>query len=135
MRFPFSIFRVSGHSMEPFLHPGDLVLVWQWGKIGVGDVVVFEMSAKGEVKSKKSEFWVKRIKKVESEKWKVKSPTQHSSLSTSHYFFVEGDNKNDSLGVQPLKREQILGKVVRLGYGRRKRGLAGSSKGPDTKNS
>lgn len=85
--------------MEPFLRPGEVVLVWQWGKPKIGDVVVFR---RGE------EFWVKRIVAVSSE-------------SSAIRFLVEGDNKGDSLGVQPLKREQILGRVVRLGYGRGKR--------------
>ncbi len=77
--------------MEPYLRAGDKVLVWQWVEPQVGEVVVFKVG---------KEFWVKRVKDVKDGRLKV-----------------EGDNKKDSLEVGEIKREQIMGVVVKLHFG------------------
>ncbi len=91
MKFPFAIFRISGHSMEPTIKNGALVLVNQGIKNPrVGDVVV--------TRAKNEEFLVKRVKEIRGEE-----------------VFLEGDNKTDSLDSRKLgsfKKEDILGKVV-----------------------
>lgn len=73
------------------MREGNLVLVWQWVKPKVGDVVVFK---------RKQEFWVKRVKSMKAGMLKV-----------------EGDNKSDSLEVGEIGKEQIVGVVQRLPFG------------------
>lgn len=52
---PFSRFIVHDRSMMPFYKPGDHVLVFGWGKIAIGDVIVFQYRGKN---------YIKRIKKI-----------------------------------------------------------------------
>lgn len=85
-RFPFSRFIVKDRSMEPFLCHGDHVLMFNWTNIKVGDVVVFKLF---------NQYFVKRIKKISGKN-----------------IFVEGDNRNMSLKIGPIKVEQVVGKVV-----------------------
>ncbi|MGE5042234.1 MAG: S26 family signal peptidase [Candidatus Levyibacteriota bacterium] len=85
----FSFYKVSGHSMEPYLHEGDKVLTCSFLKISEGDVIVFK---KGETK------FIKRVRKIES-----------------NFYSCEGDNKHDSLDSKklgPIPKKNILGKVV-----------------------
>ncbi|MBI3283209.1 signal peptidase I [Candidatus Curtissbacteria bacterium] len=91
--FPFSMHIVRGHSMQPFLDEGNRVVVFRWAYLlsqpKAGDVVVFSGSDKKK--------YVKRITAVAADK---KS------------FRVEGDNRNDSRKLPPVKRSAIIGKVV-----------------------
>lgn len=87
------LFRVSGHSMEPTLKEGQILfaslLPYLFFKPKVGDVVVFKDEGK---------VFIKRIKKLEREK-----------------YFLTGDNKSDSLDSRKIgwiDRENILGKVL-----------------------
>lgn len=87
---PFSIYRVSGHSMEPTIKAGSRVLIWQWSYLfhepKVSDIVIFK---------KGNEYWIKRIKVVGVDG-----------------FEVEGDNKDDSKACGLVSKKDIIGKVV-----------------------
>lgn len=72
--------------MEPYLRQGDHVLTFNWVKVEAGYVIVFKVS---------DEYFVKRVKKIAGKN-----------------IFVEGDNKKMSLGLGPIRREQIVGRVV-----------------------
>ncbi len=89
----FGVLKVSGHSMEPTIKNGQTVVVssipYIIRKPGIGDIVAFKNSDK---------IFIKRITKIES-----------------NNFFIEGDNKDDSLDSRKIgfvKREEILGKVI-----------------------
>lgn len=89
----FSKFKISGHSMEPFLKDGETVFVsiipYLFKESKINDIVVFKFSKK---------FLIKRIEKIENYK-----------------YFVRGDNEKDSLDSRKigfLKKNQILGKVI-----------------------
>ena len=86
--------KISGHSMEPSFRNGDKVLAsfipYLFKKLQINDVVVFQ--------DNKNNIFIKRIKKIKDKK-----------------FFVEGDNKNDSLDSRRLgyiNKYQILGKII-----------------------
>ncbi len=86
----FGIFRISGHSMMPYLKPYDRVIVssipYYFSKPKIGDVVLFRYNDK---------MLIKRIKKFSSKS-----------------IFVKGDNVRDSLKTKPIKRDAILGKLI-----------------------
>lgn len=93
MRFLLKRYIVSGHSMEPTLLPHESILVsslpYLFANPKIGDIVVFEHSGKQ---------FLKRITKIENKK-----------------YFVEGDNKQDSLDSQQLgwiSRDTIIGKYL-----------------------
>jgi phage repressor protein C with HTH and peptisase S24 domain len=85
--------RVIGHSMEPGIKNGQIVLVssipfFIW-EPRVYDIVLFRNKEKN---------FIKRIQKEEQKK-----------------YYLTGDNKNDSLDSRNLgwvDRDQILGKVI-----------------------
>lgn len=79
-------YKISGHSMEPYLNPGDQVVAFKFLKIKKGDVVVFKHHSK---------IFVKRVKKILNGK-----------------YFLEGDNTNDSLTTPPILKSDIMGKVL-----------------------
>ena len=58
--FPFSIYKVEGHSMEPALKAGDRVLVLTWAylfsKHKKGDVIVFK-----DASHTNDKYFIKRI--------------------------------------------------------------------------
>lgn len=111
MKSPFSLYKISGHSMEPTIKDGKVVLVWRWGnKFKRGDIVVFKPISHSGVVSESfgrdsrfrgndnGEVFIKRVKFIRGEG-----------------FFLEGDNKEDSLDSRSLgliKKEEILGKVI-----------------------
>lgn len=84
------MFRVSGHSMLPTLNPGDRIVAssipYFFSKPKIGDIVLFKYRDK---------IMIKRIKKFDNKK-----------------IFVKGDNSRDSLKIEPIGRNQILGKVI-----------------------
>ncbi|MBP7832457.1 MAG: S26 family signal peptidase [Candidatus Levybacteria bacterium] len=86
MRLPVKIFKVSGHSMMPYLSPTDSVLVFTFLKIKKGNVIVFKHHSKN---------MIKRVSKLEG-----------------NNVYVEGDNTNDSLDVGKISKRDIIGKVV-----------------------
>ncbi len=88
-----SIFRVSGHSMEPTIIQGHFVMVsvipYLFYNPQVGDIVVFQRNGK---------MLIKRVEKKEDAK-----------------YFLVGDNRNDSLDSRKIglvDRQNILGKVI-----------------------
>ena len=96
MRFPVSLFRVEGDSMEPSLHNGDYVVLNRLSYLlsapKKGDIVVLK-SPVGE------SIFIKRITKTSGRK----------------RYFVEGDNKKhsvDSRHFGPVSIDKILGKVI-----------------------
>lgn len=86
-----SRFIISGHSMEQTFYSGDTVLVsslpFLFLSPKVGDIVVFK---------NKRKIFIKRIVKTNKDK-----------------YFVEGDNKKDSLQFGWISKEEIVGKVIR----------------------
>lgn len=85
----FGRFKIAGHSMQPLYKSGDQVLVWKFSKINNGDVVAFKKSSK---------VFIKRVK--ENKKGK---------------YYVEGDNKTDSLDSRSfgeIEKHDIIGKVI-----------------------
>lgn len=88
-----SKFKISGHSMEPKLKNGSIVLVssifYLLRKPKVNDVIAF--------KNFDGKILIKRIKNIEKGN-----------------FFMEGDNKKDSLDSKSfgaISKDMILGKV------------------------
>ncbi len=90
--FPFSVHVVKGHSMQPTLNEGQRVVVFRWAylfsKPKKGEVVVFKGDAGKE--------YVKRI----------------TASANKDEFVVEGDNRGDSKGLEPVNREAVIGSVV-----------------------
>lgn len=85
------MFRVSGHSMMPSFKPNDKVLAssipYLFNSPKKGDIIVFKYKGK---------FLMKKISKVDGEG-----------------FMVEGENKSDSLNIGKIRREEILGKLIK----------------------
>jgi signal peptidase I len=88
------MYKISGHSMEPFLKNGDTVLVSDFLYLfinpKINDIVAF--------KEKNGKVLIKRIKKVKNGK-----------------FFLSGDNKNDSFDSKDfgfISNKQIIGKLI-----------------------
>ena len=93
MWFPFSRYKVVGHSMEPTLKDGDTLWVnrlsYLFSSPKKKDVVVFNHNNK---------FLIKRVYKI-----------------GKNGFFLRGDNKKDSLDSRDLgfvSFKQIIGKVI-----------------------
>ena len=86
----FGIFRVSGHSMLPAFKPNEGVLAsslpFLFAKPKVRDVVLFRYNDK---------MLIKRIVRIENER-----------------YYIKGDNKSDSMKMEPISRNKILGKVL-----------------------
>lgn len=88
-------FKVSGHSMEPYLKEGDQVLALRYLPVREKDVVVFKYNSK---------YLIKRISKVVKLEVEVEGDNKE--------YFVVGDNKKDSLNVNPIQKKDIIGKVI-----------------------
>lgn len=86
MLFPLARFKIKNHSMHPTFQEGDEVLIWKFSKVKKGDVVVFKY---------KSKYLIKRLSKIKKEE-----------------IFVKGDNKEDSLKIDSIRKKDILGKVI-----------------------
>lgn len=72
--------------MVPSYASGDRVVTFNWSKIGVGDVVAFKSKGK---------FYIKRVDRI-----------------AGGYYHVSGDNKAQSAKFDPVKDDEIVGKVV-----------------------
>jgi signal peptidase I len=85
-----SLFRTSGHSMEPEMKDGSFFLASSIPYFFIypkkGDRIVFKNRDKN---------IVKKIIKIEN-----------------RMYFIEGLNKSDSLKLDPIKRNEILGKII-----------------------
>ena len=83
-------FIIVGHSMEPTFKNGNFVLVssipYLFVKPKIGDTIAFKNEDK---------IFVKRVTKVDGEK-----------------YFVKGDNDKDSLGIGRINKKEIVGKVI-----------------------
>lgn len=79
---------VSEESMLPAYKQGDHILTLNWGKIKVGDVVVFS-------DDKSRVYFIKRIYK-----------------KVYNNVYICGDNVAKSAKMKPIERAQIVGKVV-----------------------
>lgn len=87
-------FKIVGHSMEPQIENGETVLVSSvpyWFKIPkIHDIVAFKDST--------NKILIKRIIKIQNGK-----------------YFVQGDNKNDSLDSRKfgyISRDKIIGEII-----------------------
>lgn len=98
--------------MVPAYKPGDHVLTFNWGKIKVGDVIVFlptrrhpDPASDGEgsvslrffadAQNDKRAYFIKRIDKF-----------------VYNYVYISGDNKREGSKIRPVARERVIGKVV-----------------------
>lgn len=76
--------------MLPFLKPHERIIVssapYFFGKPKIGDVVAFKNNGKA---------IIKRITKILNGK-----------------IIVEGDNKNDSIQIEPIEKSSIIGKLI-----------------------
>lgn len=72
--------------MLPLYRHGDRVLTWNWGQIRKDDVVVFKS---------KEKYFIKRIDKF-----------------VDNYVYISGDNKKEDVEMGPVKKNQIVGKVI-----------------------
>ena len=83
---PFSRFAVCDRSMEPAILDGDHVLTFNWIKPKVKDVIVFQS---GKI------YKIKRVIKTSAD-----------------LIFVAGDNKEFSTKEKPVKKRDVVGKVI-----------------------
>lgn len=97
--------------MEPYFNPGDHVFTFNWGKVKKGDAIVFNRHPEGtegsvlksrerdsstmSQKDKAINYLIKRIDKIEGK-----------------LFFISGDNKVATSLIGPIKKIQIIGKVI-----------------------
>lgn len=72
--------------MMPAFKPGDHVLAFNWVSPKVGDVIVFEKDGK---------MFLKRVKKINKD-----------------LILVTADNYKDGVKFGPIKRRQLIGKIV-----------------------
>lgn len=83
-------FKLSGHSMQPSLKPGQEILIssipYLFKSPKVGDIVAFKDGEK---------FIVKRVKKVIGDRLQL-----------------AGDNKNDSKDFGWIERKKVIGKLI-----------------------
>ena len=91
--FPIKKLKISGHSMEPILKNGDIVLINRLA-------YVFSSPKKGDIIAAKinKKVFIKRITKIDNNK-----------------FFLCGDNQKDSLDSRKfglISKKDIIGKVI-----------------------
>jgi len=72
--------------MEPSYNPGDHVLTFNWYEPRKNDVIIFRTGDK---------YYLKRVDRV-----------------SEGLFYVSGDNKRKTTGIGPVKRAQIVGKII-----------------------
>lgn len=77
--------------MLPDFKPGDHLLTFNWGKIKVGDVIVFTSTHD----DRRGVYYLKRIDSVDGDS-----------------VHVSGDNKKESSQVGLVRQSQIIGKVI-----------------------
>lgn len=74
--------------MIPDYRPGDYVVTFNWTDVRAGDVVIFKVNGKN---------YIKRVRK-----------------NLKDLVEVVGDNEKESSKVGPVKRSDIIGRVVLL---------------------
>lgn len=75
--------------MQPSYKNGDLVIVWKYGKVRPGNVIVFKKNAL---------TMIKRVQKIENNR-----------------YYVRGDNyqeSSDSEAFGTIQKSKIIGKVI-----------------------
>lgn len=85
-------FTVTGNSMMPSYHDGDVILVGRWGKMHVNDVIVCRDPRE------KNRLIMKRVAAIENAS-----------------YYVLGDNKHastDSRTFGHIQKTAIIGKVI-----------------------
>lgn len=83
--------------MNPYLSPGDLVIIFRTKNIKKNDVVVFDRSG---------DYFIKRVTDIKP---------SFAKASEDVEFFVEGDNKKESVDSRKfgwIEKQQIIGKVI-----------------------
>ena len=83
----FSRFKVKGHSMEPNYYEGDYVLISSLFPVKKVDVVVIQKQGK------------RMLKRV-------------SHIKDSKYLVLSDNHGSDSRSFGPVKKQEILGKVI-----------------------
>ena len=87
--FPFSFYRVSGHSMEPTLKNGQVVvadyLSFRFRPPQVGDIILFDFGSKK---------LIKRITQIQE-----------------RGYLVAGDNRADSLKIDLVAKDKVIAKI------------------------
>lgn len=86
----FSIFKTSGHSMSPVIKDSSFFVAssipLRFSELKKGDIIVFKDDSKN---------IVKKIISIERDK-----------------VYVEGENKLDSKKFGPIKKNEVIGKVI-----------------------
>jgi nickel-type superoxide dismutase maturation protease len=93
LQLPLRRFVVADTSMRPGVEPRDRVLVWQWGRVRAGDLVVFREP------DRQLTFGVKRV----------------SGINADGSVVVRGDNPNvsrDSRDYGPVPRRLVIGRAI-----------------------
>ena len=84
--FPIAIRRVVGHSMQPALQDGDIVVFSRWIPSRIMDVAIAQID---------NTQYIKRITNIDGT-----------------YVSLHGDNPSDSLNFPRLSKQYILGPVL-----------------------
>ena len=85
--------------MSPYLNPGDLVIIFRTKSVKKNDVVVFERD---------EDYYIKRVSKIDDD-------STSPRLRGASRYFLEGDNKKDSLDSKKIgwiDKKDIIGKVI-----------------------
>ena len=106
--FLLTVYTVDGHSMDPTLHTGQLLLINRLAYLRsspqVGDIVVVSFGNQGEI------TFVKRVEGIAGQLVAGRlAPLGQNQL------FIEGDNRSfstDSRSYGPITERQVLGKVI-----------------------
>lgn len=107
--FVFTVIRVQGKSMEPTYHNNQLLavnLLVRTNDLKVGDAIIVRYSG-----NRNTQF-IKRIKHGPGE---VIIYQNKQRLLAEDEYFIQGDNiehSTDSRTYGPIKRNQIVGKVI-----------------------
>jgi len=114
MKFPFSIFKIAGSSMEPFYKNGERVVVKKWLlSPTINDVVILK-------DPRNSKIIIKRIVKISHSGASAMESSSKGSKGTNGtkgeiLYFVLGDNKQESTDSRHfgwIKKKQIIGQVI-----------------------
>ncbi len=94
-KWPLKRFTIEGRSMLPMFQPGDRVLIWRWGSIREGDIIVFKKDGMTLMKE--------AVRK------------EHFETSRENKWFCRAENPSeglDSLDFGLVPEKSIVGKVI-----------------------
>ncbi len=83
---PFSLFVVQERSMVPEIKPGEYVLTVNWYDLRIKDIIVFKRNGQN---------YIKRVRKI-----------------VKDLIYVSGDNQKESAKMSPVRRSEIVGRVI-----------------------